>query len=1748
MLSIAHYRIVTKLHESNNSLVYRGYREQDQQRLIFKVLKANYPTPEELTRYRQEYEITRSLNLQGVVKTYGLETYQNTLVMFLEDFGGESLRHWLLKQPLTLETVLTLAIRITAILGQIHQQHIIHKDINPSNIVWNPATDELKLIDFGIATRISRENPTIRNPNVLEGTLAYLSPEQTGRMNRSIDYRTDFYSFGVTLYELLTQTLPFSATDALELVHCHMAKRPLPPRERNPAIPEAVSDIVLKLLSKTAEDRYQSCRGIQADLEACLTQLQTVGSVAKLRLAQQDISDQFQIPQKLYGREREVEALLTAFDRIVQRSEAGETLQEHLSSEQPTAALLLVSGYSGIGKTSLVQEIYKPITQRRGYFITGKFDQYQRDIPYSAFVRAFASLIGQLLTETETQLAHWREQFLLALAPNAQVMIEVIPELELIVGPQPPVPKLPPLESQHRFNRVFQNFIHVLTQPHHPLVIFLDDLQWADRASLQLLQLLTIAQAQALLLVATYRENEVQASHPLFQTLETIRQAGAEIQSISLMPLQKADVRQLLIETLHRADAEVDELADLVWAKTNGNPFFINELLHALYVEESLTFDEIQRRWVWSIAEIQQRDITDNVVDLLVNKIQRLPPIAQAVLRRAACIGNRFDLQTLIFVLEAAGILAEPDPSVPIAALKEAALEGLVTPLSDRYKQLELGILPAEDAGQMVYKFAHDRIQQAADSLNSAAERTLIHQQVGQQLLQNIPPVQREQRLFDIVNHLNLSSTLIATAAERYELARLNQSAGEKAKSAAAYDAALRYFRSGLELLPPDSWQTDYPLSLSLSIQTAEAEYLNGNFSRSLELAAIALSQAQDLLDQVKVYELQMQIHISQLEMVQAVEIGLQVMQRLGIPLAPRSKDDMQAIELPDLQHLDDLPIMRDPAKLAAMRILKILCAPVFMAKPEIFPQIIITMIRLCLESGNSSLSAFAYGFYGLLQVGFDQLDTGYQAGLIALRFLDKFDAKELKAKVYNLFNSNIRSWKEHARNSVAPLQMGVQSGLESGDIEWGGYCAANLCSYLFFTEPTLNSAIQQQAALIDLCIQIKQEIPTHFSEIWRQLGQIFQGDGSDPLLLVGESFDEIQLLPRMIAAKSGTVLFVFYVAKTILTYSFGAYPQALQNVALANEQRGAALGFMQVAILNFYHSLALLAAYPQATHLEQQCYLEQVDANQHQLHHWAQHAPMNHQHRLDLVAAEKAKVLGQNWQAAERYDRAIQAARAQGYLHEEALAYERAGVFYLDCQKPLIARTYLQEAHYCYGRWGATAKANELEQRFPQLLSPAQSAKVTVPNLTTFITTAASGRSETLDLATVMKASQVLSGELNLQKLLVQLMTIMLENAGAQRGTLLLERHGQLWMEATGTADPAEVVVQRSPLQKMHQQLPISLIQYVARTQEHVVLADATQEPTFATDSYIQTHQPQSVLCMPIQGQGKLIGVLYLENNLTSAVFTVDRLAVLRLLTCQAAIALENAQLYEQLAVYSQTLEGNNQRLEQEVGDRRHAEAQLKVALSEKEVLLKEVHHRVKNNLQIISGLLQLQAQSVTDPGTINILRESQHRVESMSLIHKKLYSSSDFGQIDLADYIPSLATNLLMSYQIVPGTVSLQMSIDPITLNIDQAIPCGLVVNELISNALKYAFPDGHPGEIQVHLHTTADAEIELIIQDNGVGLPETIDWEYTQSLGLSLVRDLVIEQLEGHLMVERQAGTTFKIQFPQAPLVASKERIDE
>ncbi len=1488
MRSLNDYQITTQIYESFNSLVYRAVLKTNNQSVILKILKEDYPSPSKLTNYKQEYEITRSLNATGVIKVYGLQRYRNTLAIIEEDFGGISLDILLNSRGLALSEFLTIAIKITEGLGEIHTANVIHKDINPSNIVWNAKTNQLKIIDFGISTVLTRENPSIKNPSVLEGTLAYMSPEQTGRMNRVLDYTTDFYSLGVTFYQMLTGYLPFEANEALELVHCHIAKHPVAPYELKSDIPKVVSSLIMKLLAKTSEERYLSAFGIKADLEECFRQLQTTRKILDFPLAQQDTSNRFSIPQKLYGREQEIEKLLSTFKRVTQTKE--EQVRKHVE-------MILIRGYSGIGKSVLVRELYKPITAEQGYFISGKFEQFQRNIPYSAITSAFRSLIQQLLAENDIQLSQWREKLLAALGSNGQVIADVIPEIEQIVGPQSPVQQLEPIEAQNRFSLVFQKFVQVFCQQSHPLVIFLDDLQWADSASLKVIDLMmTDDQMQYLLLIGAYRDNEVDLSHPLSITLKGLEKGGAILQWMTLVPLALPHVTQLIADTLHNELESVELLAKLIHQKTSGNPFFVNEFLKTLYQENLLQFSWQQRRWQWDIAQIQALGITEYVVDLLISNLRKIPEKSQQVLYLAACIGNSFDLHTLSTIYEEPVVKTFSD-------LLPAIQSGLIQPTSN----LEISSDETIDSSLIIlnFNFLHDRVQQAAYALIDDELKKAIHLQIGQLILSNASLNELDEKIFKLVDHLNKGKNLIEHEEKKVELAKLNLKAGNKAKEATAYVAAREYLLSATETFPGNIWEDNYELAVELYKELGQVEYLNGNFQESELLIKSNLDKVNSAIERSEFYYLLVEQYTMLGKYSEAIQSGRIALEDLGIILPDQDFD--QALEAELIRFSDNLGVrevsslidnlkMADPAKRSALDLLIKLQPPTYLSGSELAGIVMAKSANLSVEHGHTSKSAISYGIFGMLHSMLGNYQLSYQLTLLGYQLSIKFDDYYSISQTANYLANFSLLWVRHIKETESFNAESINSGLQSGMLQFTGFSMTHILLNRIYQGKNISPFLDEAFNILAFSRKTKNQWSTDCI-----LGQAIilanlLAQTQDKLYFGCNEVDESQYLDEEGTSRTSNAICYYHIFKAQVLYLYNKLDLALVSIAKAQKLLAFIPGTIHASTYNFYYSLILIALYPTVSLEKQREYWRQIEANQEQIKNWVNQCPDNFLHKYLLVEAEMARVLGKWYEAEGLYDQSIESARKYDFSQNEALSNELAAKFWLARGKEEFAQIYMKKAYQGYQMWGAKRKVKDLDVRYPEWFNSKSSlSQDTSLNLLKTSKTF----TEVLDLATVIKASQAISGEIVEIDLLEKLMKIMIENAGAQVGFLILEKKGQLVIEAQDSVEQNAVIVCQSIPVETSQQLPLSLVNYVVRTREDVVLADATREGRFTADPYVSQNRSKSILCMPIVHQGKLIGLLYLENNLTTDAFTPDRLEVLKLLSSQAAISLQNAQLY---------------------------------------------------------------------------------------------------------------------------------------------------------------------------------------------------------------------------------------------------------
>jgi PAS domain S-box-containing protein len=1530
IISIPNYEIIRQLSESGNSVVFRGLRISDDCPVILKVLKKEYPTSEELGYFRREYEMCRGLSIENVPKIYALEKVSNTLAMVMEDFNGDSLNKIISNVRIAMDEILSLAIGIADALGQIHKRNIMHKDINPANIIWNRETGQVKITGFGIATSLARENPEIRTVSALEGTLSYISPEQTGRMNRALDYRTDMYSLGVTFYEMVTGTLPFLANDAMELVHSHIVKTPIPPLAMAEHVAPIVSDIILKLMSKRAEDRYQSAHGLKADLQTCLDQLLGSGEILPFVLGGQDVSERFQIPHKLYGREKELESLLSSIERIGSGS----------------AEMMLIGGAAGIGKSVLVNEIHKPVVQKRGYFITGKFDQFQRNTPYSALTQALKELVSLILTESEIQLSDWKARITAALGPNAQIIIDLLPALKLIVGNQPQIEDMPPVESQNRFNITFQNFISVIATSEHPLVIFLDDMHWADIPSLKLIELLlTNPSSHHLLFIASFRNNEVTATHPLTTVLENIRKTKTPVNSIVLMPLALEQITRLISETL-KSDYETSfPLAELCLEKTKGNPFFLNQFLISLYKEgvfefippvgsglfseyiadsliEDIVNDGISVRqigWNWDINRVKQVEMTDNVVELMSGKIMLLQERTRNVLKMAAAIGNQFDLKLL-------SLVNGKTPVETVDDLWEAIHEGLILSVTYIYKYFD----NSGENPEVSYRFLHDRVQQAAYSLISDENRQILHLNIGRILLNNLSEPDQDERLFDIINHLNACASLISDRTERRQCAELNLIAGKRAKASGAFEPAFKYLSSGVSFLEKRAWQLEYKLAYSLYVESAEAACLDGDFTEMEQYSTIVLENAFSLLDKVRIYEVIIMGHVARDNIRGAVNSALEILAQMGVTFPKRPGrihiilgliKTKIALYGKDVQDLIKLPRMTDPNMIAAMRILTIMSPSTFVASPNLYPLSVFKRLQLSLTYGNTPSACISYAGYGIINCSIlGDITMGYRFGTLAESLYSSLEEHEKREGIYGItvYNLLIRHWKEDLHKMIEPLLELFQIARNNGSLEWASISLAGYLIISFFSGKDLKTVERAFRTSTESIRQLKQEMIVDWCRIYHQAILNLQGENTIPWELVGEVYDEPVMLPQLKEKGNKTPVVLNYYLKFQLCYLFEKYADAIENSDQVEKYIDGIRSLPAIPLYHFYDSLARLALYNSADASAKKLIRKRVAANQKKMEKWAEHAPGNYLHKFFMVQAEVARIDDNEAIAILKYQKAIELAEKNDFCQEVALGHELAAKFWLEKGQHAYALHHLKSAHYGYSLWGAVAKVKFMETKYHDLISGftlSQGGEQNQVKTATFFGTGT--KSDTLDLASVMKASQTISGEIFLEKLLGQLMKIVIENAGAQAGLLILFENEQLMIRTHISAGQEEATLSHTELVDESNELSHAIVHYVARTFENVVLSDATAQGMFMHDEYVKMRHPKSVLCMPCLYHGELVGVLYLENNQVSGAFTPERVEVLKLLSSQAAISIQNARLYENLS--------------KEVAERRQAEEALR-------------------------------------------------------------------------------------------------------------------------------------------------------------------------------------------------------------------------
>jgi predicted ATPase/signal transduction histidine kinase len=1757
---VAGYRITGEAHVGTHTIIYRGIREFDLYPVTIELLRNPFPSSQELLTLRNKYDVGKDLDLPHIVKTVALEPYQNAYALVLADGGGILLESYLERvgafgsQPESQVRFIQIAIQLAEALEGLYCQRVIHKDIKPANILIQPETQQIELTNFGISSLLPKETQEIKNANMLAGTLAYMAPEQTGRMNRGIDYRSDFYTLGVTCYQLLTGQLPFVSNDPMELVHCHLAKQPIPVHHVHSTIPLMLSAIVSKLMAKNAEDRYQNALGLKHDLQICLAQLQQTGKIESFTLGEQDPSDRFLIPEQLYGREPEVSTLLNAFERV----------------SKGIAEIVLVAGSSGIGKTVVVQEIHKPIVRQRGYFIRGKYDQFQRNIPFSAFVQAFRDLMEQLLSESDAQLQTWQTQILAVVGESGQVLIDVMPELERIIGQQQPAPELSGSAAQQRFNLLIQKFVRLFTTAAHPLVLFLDDLQWADLASLNLLQLL-MQDAGYFLIIGAYRDNEVSPIHPSILAFEEIEKTGIAINTIALTHLTQTDLNRLVADTLNCDLLVAQPLAELVELKTQGNPFFATQFLKALYEDGLICFNRSSQDgfgggWSCDLAKIKSIAVTDDVVEFMALQLQKLPIGTQYVLTLAACIGSQFDLDTL-------AIISEQSPADTATALWAGLQENLLIPTSETYKFFTNADLQSTSiaAANPVYRFLHDRIQQAAYSLIPDDRKQATHLKIGELLYQNSSEIVRQERLFDIVGHLNVARSSIAQPKDRSALARLNLSAGKKARSATAYAAASIYFQTGIELLSSNSWETDYQLTLDLHVAATGSAYLEGNLVQMEEIAGTVLRSAQTTLDKVKIHRIQIAALTVKGKMLEAVSLGRETLAQLGIEL-PSKIDEFatdRAIHNLDrkfqniqIEDLIDLPVMNNNIQMQiTIQLLSDLGVPVFIALPELYPILSCMIVGLSIEFGNAPTSPSGYVSHGLVMSGFlGDVETGYRFGKLGMNLLDRYNSPELKGRTLLVFANWIQHRREHLRKIIPALKNSYTVCLETGDFLNIGYSISCYFDANLLCGIELSSWESEISLYNKELEQIKQYPAQAYLAMKQQIAKNLSVTKNQSNDLIGNAYNEKVMITKHLEDRDLTALAYVYIYKLMLAYLFGNYPAAIENITQGEKYLMAVSGMIPIPVFHFYAALTQLALFSDRSESAQVETLAQVDIHQGTIDLWAQTAPMNYRHKWDLIEAEKQQVLGNKAAAIEHYDRAIAGAKEHQFVNEEALANELAAKFYLDWGKEKVAQAYIIEAYYCYTRWGATAKVEHLVKLYPQLLSPIlQPAPIDLTGTEIADLSSSLQRDSTfLDLDTLLKASRTISQEIGLDRLIANLLEIVIANAGADLCVLVLNKDDDLQVVAKAKLGQKPQLLPPISFDRSTD-LAVSLVNRVARSLEPILLG-ADEPIRFAGDIYLQTYRPQSVLCTPILKRGKLIGILYLENQFTAGAFTRDRIETLEVLIAQAAISIENAKLYTELQASFADLE---LKIEARTIELKAAKELAESAERTKTSFFNNMSHELRTPLNAILGMSEGLTEQVYGALNPQQLRCSEVINSSgthlLGLIDDILdLAKMEAGKLELDCALTNVAQLCDASILFVePQALKKQLQV---AVNIAADLP-ELLVDErrirqvlinLLSNAVKFTPERGRIDLDITHIVTEQQEWIQITVSDTGIGIAAAdldrlfqpfvqIDSALSRTaqgtgLGLNLVRDLV--ELHGgrvYVTSEIGVGSRFTVDLP-------------
>lgn len=1565
-LQLPGYVINEQIYENDRVKVSRGYTAIGLRPVVIKMLREERANPAEVSKMLYEYEIVRSLDIEGIVRPICLERSRGSISLVMEDTGAISLRKYLQLNRPGLASFFSIATKLTEALEGLHQKGIIHRDLKPDNVLIHPETGVINIIDFSTAVMFPEGSENIIPSSVSSGTFQYMSPEQTGRMNRGIDFRSDYYSLGVVFYEMLTGRLPLQADSPVEWAHAHIAIKPEPPHKINPNIFPGVSGIIMKLLSKAAEDRYQSAGGLLWDLKECERQLLDTGKIELSSPGSRDLHSSFQVPHRLYGRDKEKEALRDAYHRICNGQ----------------SDVILVSGYAGVGKTMLINDSLKPVAVEKGYFLAGKFEQIRQNKPYGPFAQAFGNLMRQLMTESQKNLDIWKQKIQSVLGRSGAVISQIIPEVELIVGPQPPVEALQPMEAQNRFFMMFRDFVKIFAGKSHPLVIFIDDLQWVDRASLQLIQYLCQdIDIPYLLLIGACRDNEITGSHPLALIYRGINRGEIPVQHIYLGPLERPQVLELISGAFNCPGERTDDLAEALHRKSGGNPFFLRQLLKLVFDEKMMYFNVEEGCWQWDIESIQKMQAVEDVVEIILRKIKKLPEETRTVLKLAACVGNAFNLKTL-------SIVCQMTEDETLSHLLPAIMEGLVLPAGENNKAL-----PVPSAG--LNEFLHDRVQQAAYSLIPEEEKQEVHLKVGRLLLHNTGKEEPGEEILYIMDHFNRSLSLIEDIPERIKIAGYNLLAGQKARSSAAYDSALNYLKSGIKLLPDNRWDSLYKLSYDLYLECAQCEYLSGNAGEAETLFDALIEHAKSEIERAGIYGLKMVLCAGTAKYAEAAQIGIDALGKFGIkiPSHPTKFDYLKELILykwqmrnKSIESLKDLPEIEDPVQRKVAELLIRLACVTSSNRPDLYGLTIIKVANHAARHGNTEFSSVGYLGYSITSGNvLGDYETGRELGEVSISLVEKYNKSFSKCIVYYVYGAIVSHWTQNGKTGLEYLKKAEKYAIEAGDVLIAGYSYATTMKNKYIMGASLGEILEEIKKCQGNARRLKHESLAIAAETYRELVTALMDYDAWQKFFSGTDVVDDGYPESSIGDKASP--FAWYLSRMQLFYFSGDYPKALSMAERVGKYAGSMKGFMILAEYVFYLSLVITALYDELAPKERKRYWRVLQKNEMQMRKWSHSCSENFEHKYLLILAERARILNKVQEAMSLYDRAIKSAQGQGYIQNEALANELAAKFYMKLGREKIAGIYMNDACISYNRWGAKAKARSLQDKYSCLVSTAvvkdyeyNSAGILEKIL---ISSADSGSEAavSLDMCTIRKAVQNISEETDSNKLLTGFLDIAMENSGADKGYLVLEKGGRMYIEAARDSNKEHAdVIEPVPVEKCTS-LSRAIVFYAARTLETVVIDGKEKAGIFVRDPYISQSSKRSIVCLPVLFQKIPVGVLYLENNLTAGVFTQERVEVLKLLSTQMAYV-------KKLQSY---LQDNTERVREEactllidpLTDRETDVLKLIAAgMSNKEIgeKLDMALNTVKTHVKNIYGKLQVsrRVQVVTRARELNLIPET--------------------------------------------------------------------------------------------------------------------------------------------------------------------------